>query len=102
MSTELLYNISDFTRVKDEGFIFNLEQTVLDIIQSISNQVGAPEYIRTPQFSKQKIIFGYPDNLDEKFEKINIFYKKIVPAKGWNTYRTVNVKFKNQIICDKS
>lgn len=55
-----------------------------------------------PQFSKQKIIFGYPDNLDEKFEKINIFYKKIVPAKGWNTYRTVNVKFKNQIICDKS
>jgi len=55
-----------------------------------------------PQFSKQKFIFGYPDNLDEKFEKINIFYKKIVPAKGWNTYKTVNVKFKNQIICDKS
>ena len=55
-----------------------------------------------PQFSKQKIIFGYPDDLDEKFEKINLFYKKIVPAKGWNTYRTVNVKFKNQIICDKS
>tara|TARA_B110000114_G_scaffold116029_1_gene121671 strand:- start:373 stop:1242 length:870 start_codon:yes stop_codon:yes gene_type:complete len=27
---------------------------VLDIIQNISNQVGAPEYIRTPQFSKQK------------------------------------------------
>ena len=31
-----------------------------------------------PQFSKQKIIFGYPDNLEEKFEKINIFYKKII------------------------
>ena len=55
-----------------------------------------------PQFSKQKIIFGYPDNFEDKFEKIILFYKKIVPAKGWNTYRTVNVKFKNQIICDKS
>ena len=55
-----------------------------------------------PQFSKQKIIFGYPDNLEEKFEKVNIFYKKIIPAKGWNTYKTVNVKFKNQIVCDKS
>ena len=54
-----------------------------------------------PQFSKQKIIFGYPDDLEEKFEKINLFYNKIVPAKGWNTYKTVNVKFKNQIICDK-
>ena len=55
-----------------------------------------------PQFSKQKIIFGYPDNFKDKFERIILFYKKIVPAKGWNTYRTVNVKFNNQIICDKS
>jgi hypothetical protein len=54
MSTEFLYNIPDFTSVKNDGFVFNLEQTVLDIIQNISNQVGAPEYIRTPQFSKQK------------------------------------------------
>jgi len=54
MSTDFLYNIPDFTSVKNDGFVFNLEQTVLDIIQNISNQVGAPEYIRTPQFSKQK------------------------------------------------
>ena len=54
MSTEILYNITDFTSVKNDGFVFNLEQSVLDIIQNISNQVGAPEYIRTPQFSKQK------------------------------------------------
>jgi len=54
MTTELLYNIPDFTKVKDAGFVFNIQQSVLDIIQNISNQVGAPEYIRTPQFSKQK------------------------------------------------
>ena len=54
MSTEILYNITDFTSVKNDGFVFNLEQSVLDIIQNISNQVGSPEYIRTPQFSKQK------------------------------------------------
>jgi hypothetical protein len=54
MSTDFLYNIPDFTSVKNDGFVFNIEQTVLDIIQNISNQVGAPEYIRTPQFSKQK------------------------------------------------
>ena len=54
-----------------------------------------------PQLSKQKIIFGYPVDLDEKFNKIMIFYNKIAPLKGWNTYKTVNVKFKNQIVCDK-
>ncbi len=55
-----------------------------------------------PQFSKQKFIFGYPDNLEEKFKKIMLFYNNIAPTKGWNTYKTVNVKFRNQIICDKN
>ena len=54
-----------------------------------------------PQISKQKIIFGYPDDLVNKFRKIKIFYEDIAPAKGWNTYNSVNVKYRNQIICDK-
>ena len=54
-----------------------------------------------PQVSKQKIIFGYPEKIDVKFDKLMLFYKKILPAKGWNTYKSVNLKFKNQIICDK-
>ena len=54
-----------------------------------------------PFLSKQKIIFGYPDMLEEKFNKISLFYNKIIPSKGWNTYKSVNVKFKDQIICDK-
>lgn len=54
MSTDFLYTISDFTRVKETGFSYTLDKSVLDIIQNISNQVGAPEYIKTPQFSKQK------------------------------------------------
>jgi len=54
-----------------------------------------------PVISKQKIIFGYPDMLEEKFQKISLFYNDIVTAKGWNTYKSVNVKFKNQIICNK-
>tara|TARA_Y100000996_G_scaffold396807_1_gene363252 strand:- start:423 stop:1352 length:930 start_codon:yes stop_codon:yes gene_type:complete len=54
MSTDFLYAISDFTMVKETGFTYTLNESVLDIIQNISNQVGAPEYIKTPQFSKQK------------------------------------------------
>ena len=30
---------------------------------------------------------------------IKIFYKKILPYKGWNSYESVSVKFKGQIIC---
>lgn len=53
-----------------------------------------------PQVTKQEIYFGMPDELEEKFKKLKVFYKEILPNKGWNTYRVVNLKFKNQIVCE--
>lgn len=53
-----------------------------------------------PQVTKQKIEFGKPEDYEKKFEKLMLFYKKILPVKGWNTYTKVNLKFKDQIICE--
>lgn len=53
-----------------------------------------------PQVTKQRIEFGAPEDIETKFEKLMLFYKKILPAKGWNTYTKVNLKFKDQIICE--
>jgi len=52
------------------------------------------------QVGKQVIEFGKPVELEEKFKKISLFYKKILPTKGWNSYERVNVKYKDQIICE--
>lgn len=73
-------------------------------LSKIVSEIEVDNYkniIIRPQISKQKIIFGYPDDLVNKFRKIKIFYEDIAPAKGWNTYNSVNVKYRNQIICDK-
>ena len=53
-----------------------------------------------PQVTKQKIEFGKPKDFEEKFSKLMTFYKEILPSKGWNYYERVNVKFKDQIICE--
>lgn len=53
-----------------------------------------------PQVTKQKIEFGKPQDFEEKFSKLMTFYKEILPKKGWNHYDRVNVKFKDQIICE--
>lgn len=53
-----------------------------------------------PQVTKQVIEFGKPVELEEKFSKLMTFYKEILPKKGWNSYDRVNLKFKNQIICE--
>lgn len=53
-----------------------------------------------PQVTKQEIEFGMPDDYEEKFRKLKLFYKEVLPNKGWNTYSRVNVKFDNQLICE--
>lgn len=58
------------------------------------------DIIIQPQVTKQIIEFGQPEEIDQKLTKLGIFYKEILPAKGWNTYARVNVKYENQIICE--
>jgi cell division protein FtsQ len=53
-----------------------------------------------PQVTKQYIEFGDLDHIENKFSRLKIFYKEILPRKGWNSYSRVNVKYKNQIICE--
>lgn len=52
------------------------------------------------QVGKQVIEFGKPEDIELKFRKIKTYYKQILPEKGWNTYSRVNVKYKDQIICE--
>lgn len=61
---------------------------------------GSGEVTMLPQITKQKILFGKPSDLVEKFKKLEVFYKEILPNKGWNTYSLVNLKFKDQIVCE--
>ncbi len=68
------------------------------IAHLVLNKKGEIEMI--PQVTKQRIIFGVPENIVDKFKRLEIFYKDILPVKGWNTYAVVNLKFENQIVCE--
>jgi cell division protein FtsQ len=47
----------------------------------------------------QRIEFGRATDLDVKFKKLRIYYDQLLFS-DWNKYSRVNVKFKNQIICE--
>ncbi|MBL7833766.1 MAG: cell division protein FtsQ [Cyclobacteriaceae bacterium] len=53
-----------------------------------------------PQIGGQTIEFGVAENLETKFKKMRIFYKEILPQKGWNTYKRVNLEYEGQIIAE--
>lgn len=54
-----------------------------------------------PRVGQHIIVLGDIDNLEEKFEKLMIFYKKGLNKIGWTNYKTINIKYKNQIVCTK-
>ena len=54
-----------------------------------------------PRVGNHKIIVGNVDSLENKFKNLLVFYKKALPKCGWNTYKTINLKYSNQIVCEK-
>jgi cell division protein FtsQ len=54
-----------------------------------------------PRLGNQKIILGDTDNLKDKFRNLYLFYKKALPKVGWDTYSSINLSFKGQIVCEK-
>ena len=70
------------------------------VAQLTINKYG--EITITPQIGSEVIDFGTPEHHEEKLNKLMLFYKKILPMKGWNTYHTIKLRFKDQIVCEKS
>ena len=54
-----------------------------------------------PRVGNHTIILGSIDDMGEKFENLKAFYEQGLSKYGWNKYKTINLKFKNQIVCTK-
>jgi len=52
-----------------------------------------------PFTGAHEVIIGDTLDLDHKFKKLEIFYKKGLSKLGWDKYKSVNIKYKGQVIC---
>jgi cell division protein FtsQ len=71
----------------------------MQIQQIYVNENGDFELI--PLVGAHVIIFGTMDKADEKFAKLESFYRNGLNIKGWNTYQTINLKYNGQIVASK-
>lgn len=55
-----------------------------------------------PRVGNQRIILGSADSLQVKMRNLLAFYKQAMPKVGWDTYKTINIKYTNQVVCVKS
>lgn len=62
---------------------------------------SATNILLYPCFKGQVINIGDTTELTKKFENLTLFYRKVMNHKGWETYDTVSVKFRNQIVATR-
>ncbi|MDR2042307.1 MAG: cell division protein FtsQ [Tannerella sp.] len=54
-----------------------------------------------PRIGNCRILLGSFENFEEKMERLQLFYEQAIPKTGWEKYETINLKYKNQIVCTK-
>lgn len=69
------------------------------IEQLYINQKNDIEMI--PRVGNQRIILGNAQGIAQKMENLLAFYKQAMPKVGWNAYHTINLKYLNQVVCEK-
>ncbi len=52
-----------------------------------------------PTIGVHEVILGDTNNLEMKFNKLDLFYKKGLSKIGWDKYKSINLKYKGQVIC---
>ncbi len=69
------------------------------MIAELSAQNGQISLL--PQVGNQTILFGTAAGYISKFQKLELFYKKVLPRKGWSAYKTIDLAYNNQLVCSQ-
>lgn len=54
-----------------------------------------------PSIHGHIINFGNISNIENKFAKLQLFYKKVMPQRGWMTFDTISVKWDHQVVATR-
>ena len=101
-------HIPAFTDRKDHPLnqLFDLSKKVLtdEFFRPLIEQIyinNKREYILIPKIGEQRILFGKFEAIDEKLGNLRIFYQKAILNEGWRKYKTIDLRYKDQVIAEK-
>src|SRR3989339_1005531 len=95
---ELKNNQKWANKIKELGLFLERENFWNSMVEQIYVD-SSGTILFTPRVGKIEIVFGEPENIDFKFKKLYAFYTKVIPAMGWESYKRVDLRFGNQLVC---
>lgn len=83
-----LHNLS--AAIQQDSFMWNLTEQI--------HLNEEKDFVIIPKLGREQIIVGDATRLDEKFEKLKLFYREGIRRTGFGRYRSINLKFNDQVI----
>lgn len=62
---------------------------------------GRNEIDLIPRVGNHTVHLGTFENYEGKLRNLEAFYDKVLPSVGWNKYSTINLEFRDQIVCKR-
>jgi len=91
-----------------------LSQEDIDAVYKLAKFISADDFLKAqivqiymrankdieliPRVGGHTIVFGKANNIEEKFEKLNLYYEKAIPIVGWRAHKEINLKYQSQIV----
>ena len=57
------------------------------------------EFTLAPKLGKQKIFFGRYTKVADRLSRLKVFYKEVMPYKGWAKYKSIDLRYDGQVVC---
>ena len=74
---------------------------MLSDLVSMVEARDANNLILVPRVKGHVINFGDTTRLDEKRHALQLFYRQVMPYKGWEEYDTISVKYRGQVVATR-
>lgn len=94
---------ADSTLLKDILLVGNTIQENSFFMAMIDQVDITPQrtFEMVPKFGNNIIVFGDANDVNEKFKKLELFYKEVIVKAGWNKYSVIDIQYKNQVVAKR-
>lgn len=98
---KLFSEVSLLDDILDVATYINNDSSLTNLIQQI--YINKEKDIELfPAIGNHKIVFGNSEFINEKFNKLKLFYTQgLNKSDAWTKYSIINLKYKNLVVCTK-
>lgn len=93
-----LYKLLNFVKFVEDDSFWSSQITQINIV---TDATGASVVEIVPRAGNHTVCLGEIDSAEENLAKLMLFYRRGLQWQGWDGYKYIDLRYRNQIVCTK-